>query len=119
MNTEEFESLAEAAAELGLSSAAVPHVERRGVGLGGGQHLSVIRWGEAEPEVVFLHGGAQNARTWDLVALGLARPALAIDLPGHGHSSWREDRDYGPVRNAEAVAVAIEKLAPAARGVAL
>jgi pimeloyl-ACP methyl ester carboxylesterase len=111
----EFASLAEAAAELGLSPAAVPPVERLGVDLGDGQRLSVLRWGGAEPEVVFLHGGAQNARTWDLVALALGRPALAIDLPGHGHSSWRADRDYGPVRNAGAVAIAMERHAPGAR----
>lgn len=117
MSTAEFESLIEVAAELGLPPTAIPPAERREVDLGGGQALSLIQWGEAEPEIVFLHGGAQNARTWDLVVLGLGRPALAIDLPGHGHSSWREDKDYGPFRNAEAVAAAVEKHAPKARGV--
>lgn len=114
---EEFESLAEVAGELGLPPSAIPHIERRHVALGDGQILSLIQWGNSEPEIVFLHGGAQNAHTWDLVALGLRRPALAIDLPGHGHSSWREDKDYGPFRNAEAVAAVIEKQAPEARGV--
>ena len=33
-----------------------------------------------------IHGGAQNAHTWDTVALALDRPLVAIDLPGHGHS---------------------------------
>ena len=47
----------------------------------------------------------------------LGRPAIAIDLPGHGHSSWREDRDYGPVTNALAVVQVISELAPAAAGV--
>lgn len=114
---EEFESLTEVAGELGLSPNAIPHVERRDVDLGDSQTLSLIQWGNSEPEIVFLHGGAQNAHTWDLVALGLGRPALAVDLPGHGHSSWREDKDYGPFRNAEAVAAVIEKQAPEARGV--
>lgn len=117
VSTEEFDSLTEVAGELGLSSSAIPHVERRAVNLGGDQALSLIQWGDSEPEVVFLHGGAQNAHTWDLVALGLGRPALAIDLPGHGHSSWREDKDYGPFRNAEAVAAVIEKQAPEALAV--
>ncbi len=36
--------------------------------------------------MVFLHGGGQNAHTWDTVILGLGVPALAIDLPGHGRS---------------------------------
>lgn len=114
---EEFESLTEVASELGLSPDVIPPVERRDVDLGGGQILSLIQWGDSEPEIVFLHGGAQNAHTWDLVALGLGRPALAIDLPGHGHSSWREDQDYGPFRNAEAVAAVMEKHVPDARGV--
>ena len=117
MSTAEFDSLTEAAGELGLDPGVVPPTERRDVDLGDGQHLSLIQWGGTDPELVFLHGGAQNAHTWDLVALGLGRPALALDLPGHGHSSWREDKDYGPFRNAEAVAAVIEKHAPDARGV--
>ena len=34
----------------------------------------------------------------------VGRPALAIDLPGHGHSSWRDDQDYGPTSNATTIA---------------
>jgi pimeloyl-ACP methyl ester carboxylesterase len=64
--------------------------------------------------VVFLHGGGQNAHTWDTVILGLGRPALAIDLPGHGRSQWREDGDYGPKLNAAAVEPVIRELAPQA-----
>ena len=74
-------------------------------------------WGEAEPELVFLHGGGQNAHTWDLVITALGRPAISIDLPGHGHSSWLDDHDYGPARNAPAIARVISELAPAAVGV--
>ena len=50
-----------------------------------------------EPELVLLHGGAQNAHTWDTVALALGRPLVAIDLPGHGHSD-------GPRRPADSLA---------------
>ncbi|MUM30929.1 alpha/beta fold hydrolase, partial [Mycolicibacterium sp. CBMA 361] len=63
--------------------------------------ISMLKWGTEAPEVVFLHGGGQNAHTWDTVILGLGVPALAIDLPGHGRSAWREDGDYGPKLNAE------------------
>jgi len=45
-----------------------------------------LRWGTGDPELVLLHGGAQNAHTYDTVALALGRPLLALDLPGHGHS---------------------------------
>ena len=68
-------------------------------------------WGEATPELVLLHGGGQNAHTWDGVGLALRRPLVAIDLPGHGRSSHRPDRDYWPCRNADVVAGTIRQLA--------
>jgi esterase len=108
---DEFVSLAEAAAELGLSGRSLPVVTRLSLPVGRGQNLSVVRWGSDEPEIVFLHGGGQNARTWDLVALALGRPAVAVDLPGHGRSDWRPDRDYWPWRNAEAIQVVLDALA--------
>ncbi|MEH3139613.1 MAG: alpha/beta hydrolase [Mycobacterium kyogaense] len=74
--------------------------------------VSALRFGDEPVRVVFLHGGGQNAHTWDTVILGLGLPALAIDLPGHGRSAWREDGDYGPVRNAEAVEPVVRDLAP-------
>ncbi len=74
--------------------------------------ISALKWGEESPRVVFFHGGGQNAHTWDTVIVGLGVPALAVDLPGHGHSAWREDGDYSPQHNAEAVAPVISELAP-------
>lgn len=60
--------------------------------------------------MVLLHGTAQNAHTWDTVLLALGRPALAIDLPGHGHSGWRDDFGYRPHQLADDVVAAIEAL---------
>lgn len=74
--------------------------------------ISALRFGDDPVRVVFLHGGGQNAHTWDTVILGLGLPALAIDLPGHGRSAWREDGDYGPALNAEAVEPVVRDLAP-------
>ncbi|MHA0289955.1 alpha/beta fold hydrolase [Mycobacterium sp. C3-094] len=74
--------------------------------------VSALRFGDDPVRVVFLHGGGQNAHTWDTVILGLGLPALAIDLPGHGRSAWREDGDYGPVLNAHAVEPVVRDLAP-------
>ena len=66
--------------------------------------------------MVFVHGGGQNAHTWDTVALALDRPLVAIDLPGHGHSDWPgDDAVLDPRAMAEDLAVAVEALAPAAR----
>jgi esterase len=74
--------------------------------------ISALQWGEESPRVIFFHGGGQNAHTWDTVIVGLGVPALSVDLPGHGHSAWREDGDYSPQNNAEAIKQAIEDLAP-------
>jgi esterase len=111
-----FAALLEVADELGHDPATIPAVSRHPIDAGE-VRLSVLVWDTTEPEIVFLHGGGQNAHTWDLVAMDLGRPAIAIDLPGHGHSSWRSDHDYGPARNADPVAAAIELLAPNALAV--
>ena len=74
--------------------------------------VSALRFGTSPPRVVFLHGGGQNAHTWDTVIVGLSEPALAVDLPGHGRSAWRDDGDYGPERNAETVEPVVREMAP-------
>jgi pimeloyl-ACP methyl ester carboxylesterase len=107
---DEFGLLAENAAEVGLPFHRAPAVTRRSFTVAPGQDISAIMWHSALPELVLLHGGGQNAHTWDTVALALGRPLIAIDLPGHGHSSRRSDRNYGPWRNAEAVAAVLDQL---------
>ena len=108
----------ENAAEAGLEWHGPPTVERVETELPGGRTLSALRWGTGAPEVVFLHGGGQNAHTWDTVALALARPLLAIDLPGHGHSGDVDaTRPVGPRSFAEDVAVAVREHAPSAKAV--
>jgi pimeloyl-ACP methyl ester carboxylesterase len=114
---DEFSLLEDYARYEGLPWRGRPQVERRFVDVGGGQLLSALCWGDGDPQLVFLHGGGQNAHTWDSVVMALGRPAVAIDLPGHGHSSWRDDRDYWPWANAEAVATAMQRLAPSPRAV--
>jgi pimeloyl-ACP methyl ester carboxylesterase len=113
---DEFGFLQATARDLGVPWRA-PRVMRRDIEVNPGQMLSALVWGEAPPELIFLHGGGQNAHTWDSVILALGRPAVAFDHPGHGRSSWREDRDYSPWSNAEALEVAIPKLAPQAKAV--
>ena len=103
---DEFALLSENAAQAGVSGP-LPTVQRIERG-----PISAVRWGDEPVRVVFLHGGGQNAHTWDTVILGLGRPALAIDLPGHGRSAWREDGDYGPKLNAIAIEPVVHELAP-------
>ena len=108
----EFSLLHENAEQAGVAGP-LPGVERVDVGAGEGR-ISALRWGDTPPRIVFLHGGGQNAHTWDTVIVGVGEPALAVDLPGHGHSAWREDGDYSPQNNAAAVAPALRELAPTA-----
>jgi esterase len=103
---DEFALLAENAEEAGVPVDDLPAVRRVMVETPAGG-LSALRWGDEPPRLVLLHGGGQNAHTWDTVILGLGVPALAVDLPGHGHSAWREDADYSPATNAAAVAAAL------------
>ena len=103
---DEFALLPENAEQIGHTGPlpAVVRVDSAGI--------SALKWGDDAPQVVFLHGGGQNAHTWDTVVLGLGLPALAIDLPGHGRSAWREDGDYGPRRSAETLRPVLREWAP-------
>lgn len=89
-------------------STTVPPVRRLSLTLPDGRVLSALRFGDAPPEVTFLHGAGLNAHTWDTTILALGRPALAVDLPGHGDSSWRDDADYAARTLAPDVAAALD-----------
>jgi pimeloyl-ACP methyl ester carboxylesterase len=104
----EFAFLNENAEQAGVTGPP-PNVERIDRG-----PISALKFGDRAPRAVFLHGGGQNAHTWDTVIVGLGEPALAVDLPGHGRSAWREDGDYGPKLNAVAVAPIVRELASSA-----
>ena len=64
----------------------VPTVRRFFVAVDGLRQISGLQWGDSDPELVLIHGSAQNAHTFDTVALALQRPLIALDLPNHGHS---------------------------------
>jgi pimeloyl-ACP methyl ester carboxylesterase len=125
---DEFAYFADNAAEFGIPYERPPVVRREFVELGTStpghrpeerRRLSALVWGDAPPQLVLLHGDAQNAHTWDTVALALDRPLVALDLPGHGHSDGA--RAAGTSHRAEALAVdvaeAIAALAPDAAAV--
>ena len=117
---DEFGLFHENAAEYGLPYDRPPTVRRVFGDVAPGRRLSALAWQDEDPELVLLHGGAQNAHTWDTVAMALGRPLLAIDLPGHGHSDGPGPRTDGQLDthgNAADVAAAIRALAPAAKAV--
>jgi pimeloyl-ACP methyl ester carboxylesterase len=112
---DEFGLFHENVDEFGLTVDVLPEVARVEVTLADGRTISALRWGSGAPVAVLLHGGGQNAHTWDTVALALGVPLVAIDLPGHGHSSWREDGLYDVESMADDIAEVIAKLAPSAK----
>jgi pimeloyl-ACP methyl ester carboxylesterase len=113
---DEFSLFEENATEVGLPWTGPPTVRRESVEVAPARRVSALVWGTGPPELVLIHGGGQNAHTWDTVALALGRPLVAIDLPGHGHSDWPGDQSVlDPRAMAEDLAVVIERLAPSAR----
>ncbi len=101
--TEEFASLLESAADLGIAHAAnVRYVSRNAVI--NHLRLHLLEWGDpANPPLLLLHGGNQSAHSWDLVSLSLADRyhIFALDQRGHGDSEWARDAEYGPEQMAQ------------------
>jgi esterase len=62
-----------------------------------GIRLHYLDWGTAgRTPIVFLHGGALNAHSWDAVCLALRGDfhCVALDQRGHGDSEWSPECDY-------------------------
>lgn len=116
LDIDEFSGFEAEAAEWGIDLTAPPEVRREDTHTPDGL-VSSLLWGIGPPAVVLLHGGGLNAHTWDAVVLALDKPALAVDLPGHGHSAWRDDGRYDPRFMAPAVATVVERFAPDAAAI--
>ena len=62
-----------------------------------GMNFHYLEWGDpADPTILMLHGGSQQAHSWDFVSLPLSEHyhVLALDQRGHGDSDWAADGDY-------------------------
>lgn len=62
-----------------------------------GLRFHCLDWGNLDrPPLLFLHGFAQQAHSWDFVALGLRDlcHVVSLDLRGHGDSGWPAAPDY-------------------------
>ena len=93
--SDEFRSLLESAADLGLIDSVDTHPRygSRNV-VANGIRLHLLEWGEAKsPGVLLLHGANQSAHSWDLVSLALAADfhVIAIDQRAHGDTEWPRD----------------------------
>ena len=97
LSPEEYrEHLATTAVRAGFSFGEVALPQSHDVQIGR-MRLHYLDWGNKHlPPMVFLHGGALNAHTWDLVSLALRDEyrCIALDQRGHGDSDWSPDADY-------------------------
>ena len=108
---DEFGLFHENAEEWGLVLDGPPTVERISVTLDDGRSISGLRWGDGPADLVLLHGGAQNAHTFDTVALALGGNLVCLDLPGHGHSDGGGPQGIEPTSMAVDLARALELVA--------
>ena len=101
--TDEFQSLCQSAADLGLAHNRDIHYRSR---------QTVVRrlrfhfteWGQVgAPPILLLHGTNQSSHSWDLVSLALATSyhVFALDQRGHGDSEWSRELDYSTMAMAE------------------
>lgn len=62
-----------------------------------GMNFHYLEWGTpGQPVILMLHGGGQQAHSWDFISLPLSESyhILALDQRGHGDSDWAADGDY-------------------------
>lgn len=97
LSSEEYrDHLQSTSVRAGFSFEEVALPDERRVGLSGLQ-FRYLDWGtEGKPTILFLHGGALTAHTWDLCCLALRDDyhCLALDQRGHGDSDWAPDANY-------------------------
>ncbi len=97
LSAEEYrEHLATTAVRAGFSFDGVVLPESHEVHIGR-MRFHYLDWGNKHlPTIVFLHGGALNAHTWDLCSLALRDEyhCIALDQRGHGDTDWAHDADY-------------------------
>jgi len=85
---------------------------RRWITTSTGANISGVGTGTGPPEVVLLHDVARSALSWEPLTRVLGLPAVALDLPGHGRSSWTRSGDYSPRRTGRPLAEAVRSFAP-------
>ncbi|MDJ0785285.1 MAG: alpha/beta hydrolase [Myxococcota bacterium] len=78
-----------------------------------GMRFHYLEWGNAGgTPLLFLHGGGQTCRTWDVVCHELSRDhrCIALDQRGHGDSEWSYTGDYALESHAGDIEALIEAL---------
>lgn len=64
--------------------------------------VNVSMWGENHnSSIVFLHGLGSTGKSFDELATLLSQHynVVALDLPGHGRSTFKHDKDFFSMRS--------------------
>jgi pimeloyl-ACP methyl ester carboxylesterase len=113
LSAEEYhEHLKATSVRAGFSFDEVVLPSEKTVGIGG-LRFRYLDWGnEGLQPILFLHGGALTAHTWDLCCLALRDEfhCLALDQRGHGDTDWAPDADYSITAQREDVRGFVNKL---------
>jgi pimeloyl-ACP methyl ester carboxylesterase len=77
----------------------------------GSRQIHVRNWGRS-PEVILLHGFGDGAFIWNGLAqqVSVRAACAAIDLAGHGESSWNPDGRYHAESHADDVCEVLEQI---------
>jgi esterase len=78
-----------------------------------GMRFHYVEWGDPVGRpILFLHGGGQTCRTWDVVCHELSQHyrCIALDQRGHGDSEWSYESDYGVEAHAADTAGLVDAL---------
>ncbi len=113
LSAEEYrDHLTSTAARAGFAFDTVALPSEREIRLGD-MRFSYLDWGnEGGRPILFLHGGALTAHTWDLCCLALRDEfhCLALDQRGHGDTDWAPDVDYSIAAQREDVKGFVDQL---------
>ncbi|WP_420364800.1 alpha/beta fold hydrolase [Curtobacterium sp. L3-7] len=110
---DEFRDLADLARASGVAEPL--RASRQEIRTTTGGAVSAIRWQDPaapgrEARITYLHGLGIDAHSFDQTAIAVGQPAVALDLPGHGRSAWRDDADYAASATAPTVLAAMDAL---------
>lgn len=78
-----------------------------------GMRFHYLDWGQAgRLPALFLHGGGQTARTWDVPCLMLRHDlhCIALDQRGHGDSEWSYTHEYSSDDHAGDILALLDEL---------
>lgn len=78
-----------------------------------GMRFHYLEWGDRVGRpILFLHGGGQTCRTWDVICHELSPTyrCISLDQRGHGDTEWSYESDYSIAAHAADVGALVDAL---------